>query len=73
MWTNPIVVIKLVVKVSSEKRKSKQLFPTPAMHPNTRIFFETERKEDQKLVKTEKETIFSLLKRSLKREEMKKD
>lgn len=28
--TNPMVVIKLVVKEPSEKRKSKQLLPTPA-------------------------------------------
>ena len=48
MWTNPIVVIKLVLKVSSEKRKSKQLFPTPAMHPNTRILFRN-REEGRKI------------------------
>jgi hypothetical protein len=27
--TNPMVVMKLVVKEPSEKRKSRQLFPTP--------------------------------------------
>jgi len=29
-YTNPMVVIKLVVKEPSENLKSKQLFPTPA-------------------------------------------
>lgn len=30
MNTDPIVVMKLVVKESSEKRNNRQLFPTPA-------------------------------------------
>lgn len=48
--THPIVVIKLVVKESSEKRNSKQLFPTPIIkdqnNPNKlRIVRETRMKK----------------------------
>lgn len=35
-----MVVMKLVVKVSSEKRSSKQLFPTPALY-NTHTYIST--------------------------------
>jgi hypothetical protein len=63
MWTYPIVVMKLVVKVSSEKRKSKQLFPTPASHSGQNITSKQNGENKGKLddsMETRNKKLFSL-------------